>query len=78
MGGLGHNADAVYVVFFTRRTVGGRLLVEAVVNAYTSINRLSMTVQSIGEIDGPEDVRSLLKAAKIYARHLIVLNEAAR
>lgn len=75
MGTLGRDADAFYTALLMAGDTGERRVVRAIVSGDTIIKGMSTSVQAFAEIDRAEDLRPLLDAAKLYARHLIEVNE---
>ena len=74
-GTLGRDGNAFYSALLRADISGGRPVARPVVDGSTIINGLLVSVRTFSEIGSAEDVRLLLATAKLYARHLIELND---
>jgi hypothetical protein len=74
---LGRDENAAYTAILRTEMSGGRRLVRAVIDGHTIVNGVLAVIRAFSEIETAADVRSLHEAARLYARHLIAVNEGA-
>lgn len=72
---LGRDQSAAYTAILRTEISGGRRTVRAVIDGHTIVNGVLAIVRAFSEIETAADVRSLHEAARLYARHLIEVNE---